>query len=429
MRICIFTRVEPAHREGKATFHQDILGPGLSKRGHEVTIITTARQDGIEIEERDGMSIFYLKGTPSDVYSEQFWKESAKKFDELHERKNFDIVCSESEGAFGWAAYSRYKESIPLIHIKHNTFSTIHKMTPLDIVLNRILPETIKLKLAGLRNFTIPLLQVGIKRIPAHYLTLFDKQYLFFKKVTEKLLIRADAIICVAKMLANSVMQDCPQSKEKIHIVYNGIDMTRFMPNEKKVQNLKRELGITDERVLLYIGRLSPEKGIDYLIRALPNIRGKYFKLVILGHGNQEYIKKLNALIKELNIKNKIIFIPGVPYSEVPAYYGIAEIVILPSLTPFEAFPFVIIEAFASKKPVIASQVGGVAEIVENNVNGYLVPPKNSAILAEKIGTLLEDDSLRDSFAKHGYSLVCEKFTLDHTLENTEKVFYQVIGT
>lgn len=394
MNICIFTRSMPAHREGKAMFHQDIIGPGLSKRGHQITVITTGRKDGIESEIKDGMSIFYLKGTPPNVYSKQFWRESAMRFDELHEKNRYDIVCSESEGAFGWAKYSEHKDVLPLIHIKHNTLLSIRKMMEFE------------LSVRGIINFW-------------GYL----KQMVFYKNITEKLLDRADAIICVSKELANLLIKDYPLSKKKINVVYNGIQMNMFTPNEEKIQDLKRQLSISDEKAILYIGRLSPEKGIEYLIKSLSYLKDKNFKLVILGHGHQKYVKYLNDLVNYIEVKNKIILIKGVSYNGVPVYYGIADLVVLPST--YESFPFVLVEALASRKPVVGTSVGGIPEIIRDNENGYLIPPKNPEILAEKIELLLDNEDLRKSFAECGYKMVREKFALEQTLDNTEKILNQ----
>lgn len=401
MRICIFTRNEPAHRDGRATFHQDILGPALVKRGYEVVIITTERADGVRKEERDGMTVYYLEGTPSDIYSQQFWEKSAEKFDELCNMNRFDVVCSESAGAFGWMMFSRYRDKIPLVHIMHNTLSSILNTIPL------------KMDMDGLRI----------------YISARRRQKLFFNNITKWLLTRADAIICVSRRLAELVKKDFPPCAHKIHVVYNGVDITRFSAGRDEVENLKRKLGLDSIRyILLYIGRISPEKGIEYLIRAMVYVKRKDLKLIIVGYGKKGYVERLDTIIKRLHLDDIIFISGGVSYSEIPVYYKMADIVILPSTGDYEAFPFVIIEAFASQRPVIATRVGGVPEIVMDNINGYIVPPKNFRALARKIDMQLENPELRYRFARHGYSIVCERYTLDRMVTDTENILKNVIG-
>ena len=110
-------------------FGPAFIGTGLAKRNHRVTILTTSRPDGVEVEEPvPGLRILYVKNTIPDRYSEPYWIQSALKFDELHAEEPFDVVSSDSDAGFGWIQISRFRETLPFVTGKHNTLSTLNEM-------------------------------------------------------------------------------------------------------------------------------------------------------------------------------------------------------------------------------------------------------------------------------------------------------------
>ena len=392
MNICILTRSEPAHRGKKAMFHQDILGSGLIKKGHEVTIITTGRKDGIESEKKDGISIFYLEGTPPDVYSKQFWTESAQKFEKLHKIKNFDIIVSESAGGFGCLRYKIPKKyEIPFVLILHNA--------PLSVIRTTVTLGLVDTLLA------------------------IKNQLIFYVKSLRNLHASSDAIICVSDYLKKNLLS-LPgiKNKDKVYVVYNGVDVDVFKPWEK-TKNLEEKWGVENGKIVLYVGRVAKEKGIQFAIQALPKVvkEIRNTKFVVVGEGN--YVWNLKSLTKKMGVEKHVVFTGGVPHPELVNYYNIADVVILPSIR--ESLPFVLLEAMACRKPVVASRTGGIPEIVKNGENGYLVPVKNSKELAKKITCLLNRDELQNKFGENGRNRVLEKFTLEKMIDGTEQVLKQ----
>ncbi len=394
MRICIFTRTTSAHRKGKGNFHHEVIGLELAERGHELIVITTSRIDGITSTVKDNIKTYYLEDTRPDSYSTGFWKKSAAQFDDLHRELKFDIIISESGSAYGYLKYSRYKNVVPLIQVSHNSFSSNMKMI-------RFTFSTFFIITLGLLN-----------------------QFLFSKILIRRLLIRANSVVCVSKNLAAFILNDYSFVKPKLSVIYNGIQLSRFNYSEKKIKNIKKELSLSDEKIILYLGRLSGEKGIDYLIRALVHIENLNYKLLIVGYGNPDYESYLKDLIKDLRVEEKVLVIKGVDYFEVPLYLGMSDILILPSL--YESLGYVILESFACKTPVIATRVGGVPELIKNNKNGFLVPPKNPKKLAEKIQILLENETLKNRFIESGYDLVVKKFTVQRSVDEFEKIIHKL---
>jgi glycosyltransferase involved in cell wall biosynthesis len=174
--------------------------------------------------------------------------------------------------------------------------------------------------------------------------------------------------------------------------------------------------------VVLYVGRLSKEKGVKYLIQALNRI-DEPPTAVIVGEGSdRERLEQMVSLNKkDVNIK----FVGRVRHNKLVEYYNMADITIVPSL--YEALPFVAIEALATKTPVIASNVGGIPEVVEDGESGFLVPPKKAEAIRKKINKLLSDSSLRKKFGQRGRRTVEKKFTVDRMADKTEEMLTRLL--
>jgi len=170
----------------------------------------------------------------------------------------------------------------------------------------------------------------------------------------------------------------------------------------------------------LYIGRLSREKGIDVLIRAAARLgRGR---LLILGDGpERETLERLAAESGAVGIE----FLGRRPASEVKAILGAARFVVLPSRW-YENLPFSIMEALAAGKPVVASDIGGVPEMVDDGVNGFLVPPDDEGALADKIAALLADPALRAEMGSMGRGKALELYGPDYHYTRIMEIYREL---
>jgi len=200
---------------------------------------------------------------------------------------------------------------------------------------------------------------------------------------------------------------------EKISLIYNGISSI----DERKPLPYSMSLKIGT------VASLIKRKGIGYLIEAMSLIikRFKDVGLFIIGEGEEKV--NLENLVNKLNIKNYVYFLGGLPKAR--CYICNFDIFVLPSL--FESLPVSIIEAYAEKRPVIASKVGGVPELVTDEVTGILVPPRDSRTLAKAIERLIEDRNLRERLAKNGYNRYLEDFTFSAMVEKTRMVYRDVL--
>ncbi len=186
--------------------------------------------------------------------------------------------------------------------------------------------------------------------------------------------------------------------RRKIEIVPPGVDLDRFAPVDKA--DAKRQIGIPeDDRLLLFVGRIEPLKGVDNILRAVALLHERQPALlrdvcaVVIG-GNVEdaapddEITRLMALREELDVGDRVRFLGARDQDVLPYYYNAAEALIMPS--DYESFGMVALEAMACGTPVIASEVGGLAFLVQDGVNGFHVPTREPAALAERIAYLLE---------------------------------------
>lgn len=187
--------------------------------------------------------------------------------------------------------------------------------------------------------------------------------------------------------------------EEKIDIIYSSIDTSQFNALINMKNKLKQEMGYTSDRIVLFVGQLDNRKGAHYLARCTSSIVSKVSEARIVFIGNDMGTKKdLEEIVKDS--KNHVTFKGGVSDDELRKFYVIADVLVFPSLSDQECMGLSMKEAMAAGTPVVAFAVGGVAEAVDDGATGYLVEPKNEAMLTEKIIKLLrnnEKDIMQDN--------------------------------
>lgn len=262
----------------------------------------------------------------------------------------------------------------------------------------------------------------------------FKKPYLVWERGTEvyspglfarllsKLVLRnANAVIALTKDMKREMQRTC---KRDILVIPNGIDLERFenLPPDVMRGQLQVRAG---ERLVLFVGRFRPEKGARYLIEAMETIRQKNqpVRLILIGEGGEEEALKL--LVRQLNLGDYIDFLGQIPNEEVPRYMAAADVFVLPSLS--EGFPNVILEAMASGLPIVATKVAGLAEIIKDGENGFLVEPENPEQIALKVLLLLEDDDLREKISGNNKERV-KDYTFEKVIASIEQVYQKVVA-
>jgi D-inositol-3-phosphate glycosyltransferase len=181
------------------------------------------------------------------------------------------------------------------------------------------------------------------------------------------------------------------------------VDLDRFSPTTREIA--REAVGIpVDHKNILYAGRIEPLKGIDTLLLAMalihrfnPEVVDNICVSIIGGDpwndDADEEMSRLQEMRKELNVTDIVTFLGAKDQDELPNYYAAAEMVVMPS--HYESFGMVALEAMAMGTPVIASEVGGLAFLIQDGINGFHVPSRDPEALAERIYTLLQDPNCR----------------------------------
>jgi D-inositol-3-phosphate glycosyltransferase len=217
-----------------------------------------------------------------------------------------------------------------------------------------------------------------------------------------KVIMRADRIIAatLAELAQLEWLYDA--DVRKINVIPPGVDTTHFYPIP--VDEARQYIGLApDTRMILFVGRIEPLKGVATLIQAIACLRLKNLKepvhLVIIGGDPEaapaeisEEMVRLQKLCDELTVGKMVVFLGKRGQDTLPYYYSAAEVVVMPS--HYESFGMVALEAMSCGTPVIASQVGGLAFLVQDGVTGYTIPAEDHEILCDRLTALLGDEAL-----------------------------------
>jgi len=243
-----------------------------------------------------------------------------------------------------------------------------------------------------------------------------------YKSLISRLVLKnADAVIALTEDMKKQMLK---MHSREIFIIPNGVEIETFSAITR--EEARRTLGIdTHEKILLYVGRLYPVKGVRYLVKAMDIIRNYYkdnVKLIIVGDGEQR--NYLLQLTRKLNLENYIIFVGKVPHRKIPIYLKAADVFVLPSLR--EGFGMVILEAMAAGLPVVATRVGVVPEIIKDYENGFVVEPMSSHQIAEKMLLLLKDEKLREKMSKNNIEKAKE-FSWEKVTQTLERLYLTLL--
>ncbi len=293
---------------------------------------------------------------------------------------------------------------------------TVHQVTPSVLFLLKKYPTVMTLH--GPESFLSKLLFWCMKPSYLNYfyekqnLNVMGKLSLYFNHVQKSIyklgLKNIDLFIAPSKYIQNAAKSDV----SPITHLPNFVELREF-------HELKNNYN------LLFVGRMEKVKGIEFLIKAISLIIKVFPQttLTIIGDGlNKE---NLLSLTKSLQLENYIHFAGWVKNKDLDIYYEKASIVVIPSVWP-ENFPTVCNEAMSAGRPVIGTNVGGIPEIIDDGVNGYLVEPQSPEQIAEKVIKLFSEENLLKEFGKNARKKA-EEFGIEKYSENTVKIYEEVL--
>ncbi|CAG0964100.1 glycogen synthase [Methanosarcinales archaeon] len=243
--------------------------------------------------------------------------------------------------------------------------------------------------------------------------------YPMLKLIQRLYLKRSPTIIAVSNWMKGLLEHN--YGIKDVNVIHNGVDHEQFLPKGKNTG----EGFETNKPVVLFSGRFIALKGINILVRAMRHVISET-KDVHFAFAGPEANRKWVSMFENEGIPSHYYsFLGYIPHARMPEIYSNSSIFVLPSL--IESFPFSILEAMSSGVAVIASNVGGVPEIIEDGVDGLLVPPGNPEILAKKLLFLLDNESERDKISKKAREKILEKFTSEIMTNETEKIYEQIL--
>jgi glycosyltransferase involved in cell wall biosynthesis len=233
----------------------------------------------------------------------------------------------------------------------------------------------------------------------------------------------ANFVVTVSNYSARKAVEFYDVDEAKIRVVPNGVDSERFQPAEDG-DALKRKLGFEDKPVVLFVGRLIPRKGLQFLVEAARSIVKEQSDTMFVIIGDGPLRSTLTSRLVGLGILRNFQFLGDVKENMLPSLYNCSDVFAFPSIQ--EGQGIALLEAQASAKPVVAFNVGGVKEAVRGGESGVLVERGNSDVLAEAILRLLSDSSLRRRMGANGREFVLTNYTWEICAKKMLKVYNEV---
>ncbi len=386
MRILLATESYYPNIDGGAIARRN-LALRLKNRGHEVGVVAPGLKRENYVEEVDGITIFRVKGRTLPIYSDyKFCVFPLWEVKRIIKQFGPDVIDVNSPYQIGISTLAcAKKKGIPVI-------GTIH-----------VQPENMLMTIEKAK-FLFRILE----RLAWFYIIYFFNRCDYVTSPTQTAI----------DMLRSHGL------KTKARPISSGIDLDVFKPGNNG-HNLRERFSIPNKPVVLYTGRISGEKRLDVLVRAMPNVLDAVdAHLVICGSGREK--ENIENLVKKFGISENVTFTDFLTHEEFPDIYGMADLFAMPSESELQSI--VTMEALASGLPVVASNKDALPELVQNPENGLLFKPGDSKILSEKIIEILTNDTLRESMGQTSLEIV-QKHSIENTISQFESLYTEAIDT
>ena len=388
MKILMLTWEYPPRIVGGIARVVHDLSKRLIKDGHEVTVVTYRDNAGVPEYEND-------KGV--NVYRVDNYMIHPNNFIDWIMQLNFNLIAKATE-----------------IINKESGFDVIHAHDWLVTYAAKSLKNAYDIPIVATIHATEAGRNSGIHDDTQRYIN--DTEWLLTYEATE--------VIVNSNFMKNDLQRLFGLPYDKINVIPNGINLNNFTGIERDY-DFRRQYAMDNEKIILYVGRLVYEKGIQHLIAAMPKILSNYHdaKLVIAGKGGM--IDELREQANALGLGNKIYFAGYLGGKDVEKMYKAADISVFPST--YEPFGIVALEAMLAGVPTVVSDVGGLNEIVEHGVDGMKSYAGNPNSLADSILELLLNPELCDKVTKQAKIKVKNEFNWAKIAQDTYFTYEKAI--
>lgn len=336
-------------------------------------------------------------------------------------------ICTPVVAGF-WRGPQRkwqFREAVEALGVEFNVLHQAFAFDPMAIVQAYRLARKNRIEILeshGYKSHLVCLVLKKILNIPwiayVHGWTSENLKVELYNQIEKKVLRFADRVIPVSRNLGS-----------RLQLGRNGAEKLVYIPNaaepaaETAAIDIRKLLGIGGNEILLaVVGRLSPEKGHCHLVEALKSVHaaGAGFKAVIVGDGQER--EAISSAILQAGLEKSVIM---VGYQEdVSSYYQASDMLVMPSLS--EGMPMAALEAMMHARPVVATTVGGIPEVVEDGLTGLLVEPANPGALADAIIRMIGSREQLEAMGRRGRKRVEAEFSTGKRVSSIERIYKEV---
>ena len=389
MKILMLTWEYPPRVVGGISKVVYDLSHKMVKEGNEVTVVTYKEGDNVKYYEND-------KGV--EVYRVDNYMIRPNNFIDWIMQLNFNMITKANE-----------------IINKNGKFDVIHAHDWLVAYSAKSIKESYNIPLISTIHATESGRNSGIHDETQRYIN--DSEWMLTYESFE--------VIVNSNYMKNEVQRLFGLPYDKINVIPNGVNLQLFS-NVNIDYDFRRQYAMDNEKIILYVGRLVYEKGIQNLIAAMPKVLDRYHdsKLIICGRGGM--IDELREQVKYLGIENKVYFAGYCDSKKMQKMYKCADVAVFPST--YEPFGIVAIESMLSGTPTIVSDVGGLNEIIEHGVTGMKSYAGNANSIADSVLALLFDPKLCANISQNAIKKVKENYNWSKITDSTYYVYQLAIG-
>ena len=364
------------------------LSKRLIKDGHEVTVVTY--RDNADVPE-------YENDKGVNVYRVDNYMIHPNNFIDWIMQLNFNMLSKATE-----------------IINKEGGFDVIHAHDWLVTYAAKSLKNAYDIPIVATIHATEAGRNSGIHDETQRYIN--DTEWLLTYEATE--------VIVNSNYMKNEIQRLFGLPFDKINVIPNGINLSNFTGIERDY-DFRRQYAMDNEKIILYVGRLVYEKGVQHLIAAMPKILSNYHdaKLIIAGRGGM--MDELRAEASNLGLNDKIYFTGYLNSKQVQKMYKCADVAVFPST--YEPFGIVALEAMLAGVPTVVSDVGGLDEIVTHGVDGMKSYAGNANSIADSVTALLYDHQLATNVSKKAKQKVKDQFNWEKIAQDTHFTYEKAI--
>ena len=388
MKILMLTWEYPPRIVGGIARVVNDLSKRLIKDGHEVTVVTY--RDSADVPE-------YENDKGVNVYRVDNYMIHPNNFIDWIMQLNFNMLSKATE-----------------IINKEGGFDVIHAHDWLVTYAAKSLKNAYDIPIVATIHATEAGRNSGIHDETQRYIN--DTEWLLTYEATE--------VIVNSNYMKNEIQRLFGLPFDKINVIPNGINLSNFTGIERDY-DFRRQYAMDNEKIILYVGRLVYEKGVQHLIAAMPKILSNYHdaKLIIAGRGGM--MDELRAEASNLGLNDKIYFTGYLNSKQVQKMYKCADVAVFPST--YEPFGIVALEAMLAGVPTVVSDVGGLDEIVTHGVDGMKSYAGNANSIADSVTALLYDHQLATNVSKKAKQKVKDQFNWEKIAQDTHFAYEKAI--